>query len=365
MSGMTFTVLNNKFETITTIDSYSSIVWTDRFNSCGDFELYVPPSLEVLDYLKTDHYLWFTDSEHIMCIESREIKDDVEFGLSILITGRSLESILDRRIIWTKTQLTGNLQNGIQKLLNENIISPTIVDRKIENFIFKASTDPIITAMTFEGQFTGDNLLEVISAICQVKKIGFKLTLNLQNQFIFELYVGKDRSYSQDLNPYIEFSPNFDNLLSSNYLESKEKYKTVNLVAGEGNDNARKTVVVEVSEGAGKGLIRRELYTDARDLTTYSPSGTISAAEYEKQLKSRGSEKLKENSYIKVFDGSVETTRLYKYGSDFFMGDIIQMVNEFGITSRSRIVELVRSQDKSGINVYPSLESIDEEGATK
>ena len=122
-------------------------------------------------------------------------------------------------MIWGQKILTGNLQDAIQTLLNEIVISPTIVDRKISNFIFKKSTDSKITALTIDAQYTGDNLYTVINKLCDANNIGFKVTLNNTNQFVFELYVGADRSYDQDLNPYVVFSPKFDNIITSSYLE--------------------------------------------------------------------------------------------------------------------------------------------------
>lgn len=59
----------------------------------------------------------------------------------------------------------------IQTLLNESIISPTIADRTISNFIFQSSTDSKITELTVDAQFTGDDLYTVISNLCSANNI--------------------------------------------------------------------------------------------------------------------------------------------------------------------------------------------------
>ena len=33
-------ITNPKFELVGVIDSYTSLIWTERYNDCGDFEIY-------------------------------------------------------------------------------------------------------------------------------------------------------------------------------------------------------------------------------------------------------------------------------------------------------------------------------------
>lgn len=257
-------VLNTDLEVISIADTYSSLIWTDRYNECGDFEICVPMRQEALEYFKQGYYLSRNDSEHIMVIEELMIKSDIEDGDTLIITGRSIESILDRRVVWGQKIITGNLQNGIQTLLNENVISPSNVNRKISNFIFEASTDPVVTGLSIDAQYTGDNLYEVITNVCKETSIGFKVTLDENKRFVFKLYAGVDRSYDQTVNPYVVFSPKFDNLITSNYFESSKELKNVTLVGGEGEGTQRRYTAV----GNLIGLNRRELFTDARDISS-------------------------------------------------------------------------------------------------
>lgn len=351
-------VMDREFQSVGVIDVFNSFLWTDRYYKYGDFEIYTEANAEILELLKEDYYLWYSNSEHVMIIEDFEVSSDTEEGTKFIYKGRSLESILDRRIIWSQTTLTGNFQNGIKKLLNENVISPSNVDRKIPNFIFQESTDPAITELTLEAQYTGDNLYDVVSSACNDKKIGFKVLLNDQNQFVFSLYAGKDRSYKQDTNPYVVFSPDFDNMINSNYIRSKKTYKNVTLVAGEGEGSSRKTVSV----GSGSGLERRELYTDARDLsTTTSDGGTISTSEYNNQLTQRGNEKLADYPISESFEGESDTTRMFVFKEDFDIGDIVQNKNEYGQEGRSIVSEMIFSQDEEGFLSYPTFETLPQE----
>ena len=348
-------VLNTDLEVVDVVDTFESLIWTDRYDKCGDFEIYTYASLDNINLFVDDYYLWTRDSEHMMIIEEKKVESNVEEGSHLTVTGRSLESILDRRIIWTQTLLSGNLQDGVKKLLDENVISPTYTNRQIPNFIFEYSEDKAITSLTLNTQYTGDNLYDAICLICAANNIGFKVTLNDQKQMVFKLYSGSDRSYDQVANPYVVFSPNFENIINSNYFESKKALKNVTLVAGEGEGTARITTTV----GEASGVARRELYTDARDISSSDGDTSISSDAYLELLKERGTENLSECIFAKAFEGQMETTQMFVYGEDFFMGDIVQIHNEYGMEAKSRVVEIVKSQSNDQYTTYPTFSVIE------
>lgn len=358
-------VLNEEdFKQEGVIDVYESFIWTDRYSSCGDFEIYTCISEDYINLLKPDKVLWIEDSEHQMIVNKIETISDLENGNYLLVSGESLESILKRRIVWNKTILKGNLQDCVKKILNENVISPSIAERKISNFVFESSTDPEITKLTYEGEYNGDEVYEVIVEICESKEIGFKITLNEKNEFVFKLYNGIDRSYSQTKNPYVVFSPNFDNIVDSNYLNDITEYKNVTIVSGEyqregSSDRIPQTVIVG---NGSSGLKRREIFTDARGVSPTDDNGnTISLTTFNNLLKEEGNKTLKENKMVNLFDGEVDATRMYQYGIDFFMGDVCQLEQEYIAESRVRVIEFIYSNDKTGIKKYPTFEVLDEE----
>ena len=282
---MELIVLDTSLKMLSVLDTFESLIWTERYSAYGDFEVYTSINDSILEILKDDYYLWLKESDQTMIVEDRKIESDAENGNHFTVTGRSLESILERRIIWKQTILSGNFQNGIKKLLDENIINPSDASRKVERLIFEASTDPAITGLTVDAQFTGDNLYDAIKKLCDSKNIGFRIKLSDDNKFVFKLYAGEDHSYDQFTNPYVIFSPKFENVINTNYLESKKTLKTVTLVAGEGEGADRKTTTVACSSGAGTGLNRRELYTDASmNATNITTGGYVGSEMYKKNL---------------------------------------------------------------------------------
>ena len=97
---MDVTILNTNLDAVSIVDTYESFIWTDRYYAYGDFELYEAMREGLLDYIKQDYYLQSKESEHVMIVEKIQITSDTEDGNHVTVTGRSLESILDRRIVW-------------------------------------------------------------------------------------------------------------------------------------------------------------------------------------------------------------------------------------------------------------------------
>lgn len=347
-------ILDRSFNSVGIIDAYEAFIWNDRYDKAGDFELYVPVSEEILNTILPDYYIYVTESDKLMIVEEFQLTTDPKKGNNLKISGRSLESILDRRIIWNQTTLDGYLQGQVKKLITQNIINPEDTNRKIPNFIFEDTSDSYIAQLHIRSQYTGDNLYDVICSICEDCGIGFKIYLNSSKQFVFTLYNGIDRSFSQNIMSPIIFSPNFDNLLETAYSYDQKEFKTIGLVGGEGEGKDRKTI--DVGDTTIVGLDRRELYIDARDLSTNE--GEIDLPTYYTQLIQRGDEKLVEYRIESYFEGSLETNIGFKYGVDFFIGDIVEVENEFGIASRCRISEFVMAQDSRGFSAYPSFRMI-------
>ena len=81
------------------IDIYSSFIWTDRYNTNGDFELRVPCTTDNKNLFDQTKYLTIDKSDSIMVLEKRQIKTQVDKSDEYIITGRSAETLLERRVI--------------------------------------------------------------------------------------------------------------------------------------------------------------------------------------------------------------------------------------------------------------------------
>lgn len=352
---MELTLLTSNLVKVLTIDLPKSFIWADRYNRYGDFELFFSTRSPIYEYIKKKYYLSFSLSDHLMIVESLLISTNAQTGDIVKASGRSLESLLNRRIIWGQFDFQGTPQNIIHTLIDQNIINPSNIKRRISNFIFEESSDPeIINLPSISFQLTGDNLYDVIESLCKLYGIGFKIYLDDLKRFVFTLYVGKDRSQAQTIYPYVIFSPEYDNIVSSEYFTSDANEKNVNLVAGEGEGASRKMIQC----GSGSGIDRKEMFTDARDISSDVDGVTLTEQEYNSRLIERGNTEMAPYREEEMFSGQAETTRTYIYGRDFFMGDYVQTGDSYGHAGKSRVSEFLFSTDNTGINMYPTFETI-------
>ena len=348
-------ILDTNFNKLGVCDTYKSLIWADRFRESGDFEMTLHPTDPILKYLLPDNYLISDYSDHFMIIEGSELDTDAETGEDVIVvTGRSGESIPSRRIVWGQANYYETVPVIFQSMLNREIIEPSDPSRKIANFSFVNLLPKTYDNTKIEIQFTGDNLGEAFISIGETFDIGYRISLE-DGKFIFYLYNGTDRSYNQTENPYIVFSPSYDNLKGSKYLQSNKTLKTTALVGGEGEGNTRRYTSIVNSKYSG--LYRSELFVDARDISSEVDGGKLTDAQYIAQLQQRGNEKLSDkiNKVTQTVSADIIANGNYQYGRDFFMGDIVQVANQYGIEVSARIVEMIHSEDDKGIVDTPSF----------
>ncbi len=328
-------ILNKSLETIGIIDIYSSMIWNTKYFECGDFELYLPATAKNIALLQRDNYVVRENSA--MIIQNIEITTDIENGNYLLVSGESFESILKRRIVWNQTTLDDSVESVIRRLISDNIITPEISKRTVAGFelgVEKGFDDNVKT------QFTGDNLYDAVVSLCTSYGLGWNVTLE-NKKFIFNLYKGEDKSN------FIIFSPEFDNLKNTKYQNNIENYANTALIAGEGEGNQRKRQSIENSAG----LERYEIFVDARDISTNSEE-PITETEYNQLLIQRGREKLSECRITAAFDGEIKTESSF---SDWNIGDIVKITNEYGISAKARITGIIESDDINGFKIIPTF----------
>ena len=341
-----------------TIDQFESLIWTDRYDRYGDFELYTPVWESVLTALPLNNFVYLKESEHAMIVETRTITTDQENGDHLKITGRSLESMLSWRIIQFQLVFrNANLQSVVQQLLESSIMSGDMY-RVIPNFIFQASTDPTITALVWNGQYYGETLYEAIQAICEANGLGFKIVINSSNQFVFSLYRGVDRSYGQTVVAPVIFSPKYDNLVHSEFSETTVGKANVARVFGEGTGINKFVTDIGIDTVAMRtGLYRREMSVDAADISTQVPAPGITLADLQAQMNARGYAALNNSYKTTTFDGAINPVAPFTYLKDFFIGDTVQIENEYGMTKTSKVVEAIYTQDPSQTSIIPTFKS--------
>lgn len=357
---MEIRLLNKSFTPVAVIDVFMSFIWTDRFYEYGDFELKLPIDL-LPSKMTIGNYLTYDKSEHTMIIESLQYDRNADDGNIVTVSGRSLESLLDRRAVYECVRFNGGLEEYAEMLLNNAIISPQKSYRKIDNFLFEASG---IKTVDFEAQHQGNLLYDVISSLCKDLEVGWKITVKDGN-LVFQLYSGKNHSASGTSGlKTVLFSENMNNVSSVQYLESTTDYKNAALIMGEENDDTGRTYTDVNADDNAAGLERREVVVEcSASRSTVDDNGEIvdlSDSEYINVLKTSGRDELSQHKVTRTANGGIDAVNgQYRYGTDFDIGDLVTIDTALADAIVARVVETTFSEDETGFEQYNSFETVD------
>lgn len=340
-------ILTEDFERVGIVDTATSIIWANRYRQTGDFEIYVPASAGMMDLLQHDRFVVREDDDMVGIIEKIQTESDEETGDFLIVTGRCCRSILARRIVWDQTALNTTVENGMRQLVTDAFISPAIEARKYDRLVLAPAhgyTDKV------QVQYTGDVIQTAVEALCAAHNYGYNVKL-VDGMLQVDFYKGVDRSASQSENPRVVFSEEYDNLSASTYTLDKTDYRSVALVAGEGEGSARRRAVVSRSTDQ-TGLHRREIFVDARDVS--SNEGEIPEEEYTAQLAARGDTALSAAPMVQSMEGTVES-RQHVYKKDYFLGDIVTAISKYGVQADTQVLEVVETWDETGYTCTPTF----------
>lgn len=346
---LVFEVNDTTFDSIGEVNQYESLIWPDKFNGFGTFELWAPITDENSQYFKKGNILWCGgDNAAVVEIVKSEID---EIGTKTYnVKGRTLEMLLTTRIIWgTYNAVNKDASTAMYEIVNQNCVNPSNANRKIP--YLKLAED-----LKFGGkityQKTGGEVYDSLSTIASTYDLGFSVLFKPKTkELIFEVVEGVDRTVEQSTNDPVEFSTELEDLLSSSYYTNDQDVKNVAFVQGEGSGSSRKSVTS--GEADSKGFGRRELYVDARDLqsTSVDENGeeqNLSPTEYTQVLTQRGDDKLSECKTTETFEAQIRVFGdvQYEFGVDYKKGDKVTVRDEqLNVVVSARITEVQEEFD--------------------
>lgn len=346
---LVFEVNDTTFDSIGEVNQYESLIWPDKFNGFGTFELWAPITDENSQYFKKGNILW-CGGDNAAVVEIVKSEIDENGTKTYNVKGRTLEMLLTTRIIWgTYNAVNKDASTAMYEIVNQNCVNPSNANRKIP--YLKLAED-----LKFGGkityQKTGGEVYDSLSTIASTYDLGFNVLFKPKTkELIFEVVEGVDRTVEQSTNDPVEFSTELEDLLSSSYYTNDQDVKNVAFVQGEGSGSSRKSVIS--GEADSKGFVRRELYVDARDLqsTSVDENGeeqSLSPAEYTQVLTQRGDDKLSECKTTETFEAQIRVFGdvQYEFGVDYKKGDKVTVRDEqLNVVVSARITEVQEEFD--------------------
>lgn len=418
-------------------EDYKSIIWTERFHGFGDFKLTVPGTLENLQIYQLDYYLYTKGTNKLMIIEQVELNTEYSKQSMLTVSGRSLESILDRRVmhpypIWEGTRLCmhertkGKVKDVIKHYTNLLFKQRDSLDTSHERHVtgfgwysvdelpngirkgrpvssmdignIRANANGTVRNMTRNADYshaayddTDPYIMEgswykLVQNLTDLTMSGWAIEYDGEDPYYWYGYTynGVNRTFNQGERPPVVFSPKYDNLSKATYFKSKVSTRT-KIFSGavkftvplelqlsrEYLDDNRDSAMQNNSVTVGtRGLGLREGYfqspsiehTNGYMISKGSGQWGVASIDPEsiyRQIHEQCNTELWRHMPIEMFSGEAAQQSMYTYNEDFFLGDFVQIQNEFGQQDIARVTEYIRtSSDSEGDVFYPTFESL-------
>ena len=321
-------------------ENQTSVVWTRKYFEAGEFEIHVPITPDNVNLYRLGNIVWLQGAVEAGVIEDLKY-EETNLINAITVKGRFLESYMDRRIIYPTVNFTGKTEVAMRKLLDDLADPlPYVELGELQGFDEEISF-----------QCTWKELLSFESKLAMSANLGFRFRPDFNARKIyFDIYKGLDRTRTQHVRSFTEFSDEFDNLNSASYTINDQLEKTVAYVAGEGEGSQRRIVIV--GDTTGTGYDRRELYVNASDIS----SSDLTSAQYEAALIQRGLEKLNENVMSNSLDCVTAPQGNFNYKVNYDLGDIVTTrKTNWSIGQDLRITEIQEVYEHGAMQVVPTL----------
>lgn len=352
-------ILDASLRRIELFDSYESLIWAERFRSSGDAQISVNATRANRALFQPKTLLALNGSDRVMKIETTTDSENAEGEKSLDIVCSEAVDILKDRVAFSGTpgsepnswSLTGTPGTIIRNLFSY-VCGPTasvVADRIpfiTTGSLYPASTIPEPTDSYVIERPVSD-LYSAIAELCEIFDLGFRLYRGPDDSTMrFDVYSGIDRTTNQTLIDPVIFSPNLDSLQNISSLTSIAGYKNIAQVRGL---NGTVTVYADDADSTTSGFDRRVLYVDAKDITLAAGPALTAA------LTQKGMEELAKNRPLSAFDGEISQNSPYRYKEHYFLGDLVEMRNDEGVTSQMRVTEQIFISDAEGERSYPTL----------
>lgn len=346
-------VLDQNLKKIGLIEDYFSLIWTERYDEAGDFEIDIPITYDLSALINFGNFLMMMNSGTIMVIQDIQPRTS-ESRSSLNVSGESVESLFRSRVTGAPWHIQGDIENALYGLVAAHVTNPVLSPREIT--LIKDTFPTPQSYADHHDIFDPGSVYEIIENVCKNNGLGFKLAKD-GYQLEFIVYKGVDRSYAQSTNPYVIFSNNFGNVLSSSYYESiKGQVNSVLVLTDDSVSSLQAVWVYENDSTVPEDLDRFEATISTsidRDIDGGGPD-TLTDAEVLEIIETRGRDKIRELNKVGVFEGELDISGNFVYGTHFGMGDILQCKIE-DRNIKARVIELIRSYTNEGFRTDVTL----------
>lgn len=363
---MELLTLNSAFQPEKIIENYESLIWTERYSRNGDFELTSSDIAGTINALPLESYVTLRDTTVPMVVEIHKIEKNIQGEARLTVKGRSFETVLERRVS-ANTLPAGaarvpwlvdaekesdaaykamrivigdfpRYQTGVEVLaLTDPAVSP--YDAIPEVDLILPADYSTLTTNTYEIKLA--DLYSTVIGLLDINRRGMKAV----RPEVGDEKIGIEIYNGADLTSDVVFDARFDQFDDTKYLLSNQGSMNVGYIYGaNGSSQILKTAGPEPS-----GLVRRVLSLDE---TSDSTSNSTEIRQ------TRGLIELYKYNATALFDGQIAIQVAAGYNTSYFLGDIINLTGEYGLSQIVRVAEFIRTSDANGEKSFPTFEAV-------
>jgi len=361
----------------------SSLIWTERFQELGDFELHTQAISSVRALLPEKSMCSLRDTNEVMWVDSHEIDTNEECAQELIVKGRTLDWFLMRRI-WTnapygkqiKMAKKYSVRQAVETWVWNAICNGTGNDRidpskgypagnQLPNVVVTDSIPPASDGPNQARKVGNGYVYDQMRTFMSSGKLGVRIirpngtrgrvvhidsdgTFNVDSvsditDLRFDFYRGRDVS------DRVVFSWKAGHLNSPTYLLSSEQLMTGAFVDGSPRDHYYTDP--DIVAGPNTGWNRMDGYTDGG-----TKDSGVSDDDFEESLEDQGLRTVRrEGSHINSVDAELAPDINFKYGRDYHLGDRVMVQGQYGAHEKKWVTEIIRSQDQEGEKIFPTL----------
>lgn len=364
---MELITLDENFQPQSVVENYDSLIWSERYFKAGDFQLVTNDVGYMINTLAREQCVTLRNSTVPMLVETFKIQKPARAAPILTVTGRSYEAAALERRLSVNTMPTASARQAWTMLSDKpsdaayRAIREVIGDQarsRSGTQVLPAQTPAIspldalptidltlpvdfsaATPNSFE--IKAGNLYNAVLELIATNNRGIKSVRPGVggNKIAVEIYNGAD------LTNEVVFDAKFDQFDDATYLLSDQGATNVGYVYGSnGSQKVLKNTGPEPS-----GMDRRLLLLDESSDNT---------ANTETIRRNRGLVELYKYNATALFDGQVGAQVAEGFNDIYFLGDILQLVGEYGLSQNVRVTEFIRSIDNQGEKSYPAFEAV-------
>lgn len=363
-----------------TIDRYSSLIWTERYDDPGEFELRMNDIENAMTFLPINTFISHADTREMMMVETHEIKTDDSGLTTLVIKGSSVINFLRFRSARNERYNNdpGTFVSDQVGALNRAFMHIMGLSSQPEEFsglyfdYWRRDQLPVKLRYSRRSQFSTtypgagiETLYDYIKTIVSIGQVGFASRRPLatdpeepwgpfKRKIEFFFHDAEIRSLENFANPIVQFDVRAGHFNDASYLWTYDNRYThiylftgVRPEAGVSYIHTADSYSVLPAPNPSDYFNRRVLVKHDSSITDVASARPRMSASAEAEFKISGR--------TFYFEGGLALNAPYQYGTDYWLGDSVILRGEYGSSITAIVSEFVRTEDKDGDRGFPTF----------